>query len=60
MSKAKIYTRTGDEGQTSLIGGKRVSKCSLRLEAYGAVDELNSTLGLLISYLKLPEDVAFL
>jgi cob(I)alamin adenosyltransferase len=60
MSKAKIYTRTGDEGQTSLIGGKRVSKCSLRLEAYGAVDELNSTLGVLISYLKLPEDVAFL
>ena len=59
MSKAKIYTRTGDKGQTSLIGGKRVSKSSLRLEAYGTVDELNSTLGLLISYLKLPNDVAF-
>lgn len=43
----KIYTRTGDAGQTSLVGGKRVSKASDRLEAYGTVDELNSHLGLL-------------
>lgn len=43
----KIYTRTGDAGLTSLVGGKRVSKASLRLEAYGTVDELNSHLGLL-------------
>lgn len=43
----KIYTRTGDAGQTSLVGGKRVSKASERLEAYGTVDELNSHLGLL-------------
>lgn len=45
----KIYTRTGDAGQTSLVGGKRVSKASERLEAYGTVDELNSHLGLLAS-----------
>lgn len=43
----KIYTRTGDQGQTSLLGGLRVSKNSLRIEAYGTVDELNSHLGLL-------------
>lgn len=43
----KIYTRTGDQGQTSLLGGLRVSKDSLRIDAYGTVDELNSHLGLL-------------
>jgi cob(I)alamin adenosyltransferase len=42
----KIYTKTGDKGQTSLIGGTRVSKAHLRIEAYGTVDELNSYLGL--------------
>ncbi|MBI4475772.1 MAG: cob(I)yrinic acid a,c-diamide adenosyltransferase [Acidobacteria bacterium] len=42
----KIYTRTGDRGQTSLVGGTRVSKCDPRVEAYGDVDELNATLGL--------------
>ncbi len=41
----KIYTRKGDKGQTSLIGRSKVSKDSLRLEAYGTVDELNSVLG---------------
>lgn len=41
----KIYTRKGDQGQTSLIGGTRVSKAHLRIEAYGTVDELNSYLG---------------
>ncbi len=45
----KIYTRTGDLGTTSLVGGKRVSKSSVRLEAYGTVDELNSFIGLLIA-----------
>lgn len=44
---AKIYTHTGDKGQTSLVGGKRVSKIHPRLEAYGTVDELSSQLGLL-------------
>ncbi len=47
----KIYTRTGDSGQTSLVGGKRVSKTHPRLEAYGTVDELSSHLGLLSSLL---------
>lgn len=41
----RIYTRTGDGGETSLLGGERVSKADLRVEAYGAVDELNSWLG---------------
>lgn len=43
----KIYTRTGDKGQTGLLGGTRVAKDSLRIEAYGTVDELNSHIGLL-------------
>ncbi len=42
----KIYTKTGDEGQTSLLGGTRVPKSNDRIEAYGTVDELNSYLGL--------------
>ena len=41
----KIYTKTGDAGETGLFGGKRVSKADLRVEAYGAVDELNAQLG---------------
>src|SRR5204863_2066579 len=43
----KIYTKTGDKGNTSLIGGTKVSKSHLRIESYGTVDELNSHLGLL-------------
>ena len=43
----KIYTKTGDKGQTSLIGGTRVSKHHIRIEAYGTVDELNSYIGLI-------------
>lgn len=43
----KIYTKTGDKGRTSLIGGTRVSKSDLRLETYGTADELNSFVGLL-------------
>ncbi len=46
----KIYTRKGDSGETSLFGGSRVSKSSLRIEAYGTVDELNSVIGLAASY----------
>src|SRR5215212_7516516 len=42
----KIYTKTGDKGMTSLIGGTKVLKSDLRIEAYGTVDELNSYIGL--------------
>ena len=45
--KSKLYTRTGDDGTTSLVGGPRAPKDCERLEAYGTVDELNSWLGLL-------------
>lgn len=45
--KAKVYTKNGDRGETSLVGGTRVSKAHFRLEAYGTVDELNSVLGLI-------------
>lgn len=45
----KIYTRSGDDGSTSLVGGQRVSKASARLEAYGTVDELISWMGMLAS-----------
>ncbi|MEP0368651.1 MAG: cob(I)yrinic acid a,c-diamide adenosyltransferase [Cyclobacteriaceae bacterium] len=44
---AKIYTKTGDKGNTSLLGGKKVSKSHERIEAYGNIDELNSFVGLL-------------
>jgi cob(I)alamin adenosyltransferase len=46
----KIYTRTGDDGETSLFAGGRVHKDHLRVDAYGTVDELNSTLGVVRSY----------
>lgn len=46
----KIYTKTGDQGMTSLVGGKRVAKNSIRLESYGTVDELNSYLGMIRSF----------
>jgi cob(I)alamin adenosyltransferase len=50
MSKRiKIYTKTGDDGSTGLVGGSRVKKYDLRLEAYGTVDELNSWMGMLRS-----------
>ena len=52
----KIYTRTGDDGTTGLAGGSRVGKDSLRVEAIGEVDELNSAVGLVLAE-ELPEDV---
>ena len=45
MRRARIYTRTGDDGSTTLGGGQRLSKASLRVEVYGTVDELNSVIG---------------
>lgn len=48
--KAKIYTRTGDAGSTSLVGGSRVEKHNQRIEAYGTLDELNSHIGLIASH----------
>src|ERR1700728_3543247 len=48
---SRIYTRTGDKGQTALVGGKRVPKESARLEAYGTIDELNSIVGIVRNYL---------
>ena len=48
----KVYTRGGDQGQTSLIGGERVLKSAARLECYGTVDELNATMGLVGEALK--------
>lgn len=55
----KIYTKTGDNGETGLIGGKRVSKTSSRIIAYGLVDELNSHIGLVISLLSLRDKNLF-
>lgn len=52
MKMTKIYTKTGDKGTTSLVGGVRVSKADIRLDAYGTIDELNSFIGLLISVMK--------
>ncbi len=48
----KIYTKSGDDGYTSLIGGKRVSKASKRVDAYGNIDECNAMLGLIIANIK--------
>lgn len=48
----KIYTKTGDKGETGLFGGQRVSKDSLRIEAYGTIDELNSFIGLTVTEVK--------
>ena len=45
----KLYTRTGDDGSTGLVGGPRVSKCDLRVAAYGEVDEANAAIGLVIA-----------
>lgn len=52
---ARIYTKTGDKGETSLLGGERVPKSHLRIEAYGTVDELNCFVGILRDTLEDPE-----
>jgi cob(I)alamin adenosyltransferase len=53
MKKSKIYTKTGDEGKTSLVSGNRTFKSDLRIDLYGELDELNSRIG--YSYALLPE-----
>lgn len=60
MKRSLVYTKTGDKGTTGLVGGTRVSKTHIRLEAYGTVDELNSHLGLLMTYLTEDRDYQFL
>jgi cob(I)alamin adenosyltransferase len=55
---SRIYTRTGDDGTTGLGDGQRVRKDSSRVEAYGTVDEANSTIGLVLAVPGIPADVA--
>ena len=50
---SKVYTKTGDDGKTSLVGGQKVLKSNVRIHAYGEIDELNSVIGLCIEELKL-------
>lgn len=57
MAKSALYTRTGDKGTTSLVGGERVSKTSIRLESYGTVDEFSSFLGDILSQPDCEEEV---
>lgn len=57
MVRPSLSTRIGDTGETRLLGGKRVSKASVRLHAYGTVDELNACIGLVLTEEALPEDV---
>jgi cob(I)alamin adenosyltransferase len=54
VKKSKIYTGGGDKGMTSLVGGQRVPKTHLRIEAYGTIDELNAFVGVLITEIKDP------
>lgn len=56
MKITKVYTRTGDNGTTSLVGGIRIRKSDARLEAYGTVDELSANLGLLAAMLPKGEE----
>lgn len=55
--KSKLYTRTGDDGTTSLVDGSRALKCHPRVEAYGDIDELSSALGLVASSPKCPDEI---
>ena len=60
MKITKVYTRTGDQGETSLVGGVRIKKSHIRLEAYGTVDELSAHLGMLVAMMKNGEERAFI
>lgn len=57
MAKSALYTRTGDTGSTSLVGGSRVKKNCVRIEAYGTIDELSGYLGFIASDADCPQDV---
>jgi cob(I)alamin adenosyltransferase len=59
-NKSHIYTRTGDQGYTSLAGGKRTTKTHPRIEAYGTVDELNAFIAILLTTVDDPDDRALL
>lgn len=52
MKKSKVYTRTGDKGTTALVSGARISKADLRIDLYGQVDELNSRVGMMVSFMR--------
>lgn len=60
MKKSLIYTKTGDKGMTSLVGGKRVAKAHVRLDAYGTTDELNSFVGFLSEKIEDEHDLKIL
>ena len=60
MKITKVYTRTGDKGMTSLVGGVRIKKSDIRLEAYGTVDELSAHLGMLVSMINIDEERSLL
>lgn len=60
MRITKVYTKTGDAGETGLGGGQRVPKDHPRIEAYGTVDELNSTIGVALEHVKDPEVAGWL
>jgi cob(I)alamin adenosyltransferase len=60
MAKSMIYTRKGDEGLTSLVGGKKVSKTNPRIDAYGTIDELNAFIACLLEEIDNREDREFL
>jgi cob(I)alamin adenosyltransferase len=57
MKKSSIYTKKGDQGTTSLVGGKKVLKTNPRLESYGTTDELNSFIGLLAAEIDDPANI---
>lgn len=60
MKKATVYTRSGDKGTTGLVGGTRIKKSDSRIHLYGEVDELNSFIGVGISFLDISFDKTFL
>jgi len=56
----KIYTRTGDDGTTALFGGERLSKADIQIDAYGCLDELTSTIGVLLGHIENNDEISFI